>query len=240
MLSSSDHDRTAMTKLEEKISRLPELPVEAFEVAGKLGYSDKIPVITIRQHKYPAPTRPPNPTQLQENKSERVIKTYYVQATYPMVICQEPPKELFDTATMFEEDEKESGRSDVPESDFATIAKKKRFYKLTTLNGIRLPTPFWCSVHYGPWLAIVTEKESCLRGVPSEWELYFIGGGPEIFLNWFGRWEDIPSYPNLSVIMGDLVLKKIERSCCPGYLWCPSTMSCLSHQINCPDQQVPV
>ncbi|HEX2472382.1 MAG TPA: hypothetical protein VHJ59_06495 [Nitrososphaera sp.] len=228
-----------MTKLEEKISRLPELPVEAFEVAGKLGYSEKVPVITIRQHKYPVPMKPPNPTKLDPNKSEHEFRTYYVQATYPMVICQEPPKAQFDTATMFDAHEEESGRSDVPESDLATIAKKERFYKLTTLNGVKLPMPFWCSVHYGPWLAIVTEDESCTRGVPSRWDFNIIGG-PEVSLSWYGRWEDIPSYPNLSVFMSDLVLKKVERSCCPGFRWCFSTMSCLAHQIRCPDQQVPV
>jgi hypothetical protein len=229
-----------MTELEEKISRLSELPVEAFEVAGKLGYSEKVPVITILPNKYLASKKPPNTTQLAPDKSEHEIKTYYVQVISPKVICQEPPKSHFNTASMFDEDEKESGRSDVPESDLATIAKKKRFYKLTTLNGVKLPMPFWCSVHYGPWLAIVTEEESCTTGSPSRWDLHVIGGGPEISLIWFGRWEDIPSYPNLSVIMGDLVLKKVERRCCPGFSWCFSTMSCLAHQIRCPDGQVPV
>jgi hypothetical protein len=31
-----------MEPLREKIKRLPELPVEAFEVAGKLGFSEKM------------------------------------------------------------------------------------------------------------------------------------------------------------------------------------------------------
>jgi hypothetical protein len=47
-----------MEPLREKIKRLAELPVEAFEVAGKLGFSEKMPGITIRPHKFRAPKKP--------------------------------------------------------------------------------------------------------------------------------------------------------------------------------------
>jgi hypothetical protein len=138
-----------MTTLHEKISRLPELPIEAFEVAGKLGYSDKVPVITILPHKFPDPVKPSNPTPLAP-KAEVSWRSYYTQVTYPRVICQPPPYEVNEVATLFKQDGR-SG-SGQPESNIETIAKKERFYKLTTLNGVKLQIPFWCSVKYGPGL----------------------------------------------------------------------------------------
>ena len=217
-----------MTTLQEKISRLPELPVEAFEVAGKLGFSKKVPVVTIQPHKFPAPAKPPDPTPLIP-KPEAQQLTYFPQVTYLLVICQEPPRVQFDVATLF--DEEGNGGSDVPESDVATIARKERFYKLTTLNGVKLPTPFWCSVHYGPWLAMAIEQESCIVGEPNLWQLS-IFGIPEVSLSWYGHWEDIPPYLSLQVI-GNLVLKGFTRTCCAGYNWCVH-IQCLVYSLQFP------
>ena len=90
-----------MDTVREKINRLPELPVQAFEVTGKLGFSDKMPVITIRPRKFRTPKKPS--AKLGPNKSSYSIRKYFVWVTYPIVICQPPPDEQFDTTTLFEE-----------------------------------------------------------------------------------------------------------------------------------------
>jgi hypothetical protein len=78
-----------MTKkktLKERIDQLPELPVETFEVAGELGYADNVPVVTIRPHKRPEPTKPAGLHPV-PNKSEADKRYYWVQAIYPAVRC---------------------------------------------------------------------------------------------------------------------------------------------------------
>jgi hypothetical protein len=222
-----------MSTLREKIKRLPELPVEPFEVAGKLGFSDKMPVITIRPHKFRAPKKPS--TRLGPNKSQFSIRKYFVQVTYPRVVCQPPLNEQFDTTSLFEEEEGENGNeSRLPESNIESISKKVRYYKLTNLNGRRLRDPFWCSVKYGPWLAMVTEEESCSFHIPNSWRLFIIEI-PQVFLRWYGLWNDIPSYPSLHVIMGTLAMFDQFHLCCPGYKYCPPTESCIPLQVKCQD-----
>jgi hypothetical protein len=226
-----------MDTLREKIKRLPELPVEPFEVAGKLGFSDKMPVITIIPHKFRAPKKPS--TKLGPNKSQFSIRKYFVQVTYPRVICQPPVNQQFDTTKLFEDEEGENrDGSRFPESNIESISKKVRYYKLTKLNGRRLYEPFWCSVKSGPWLAMVMEEESCSFYIPNSWHLFIIEM-PQVFLRWYGLWNDIPSYPSLHVIMGTLAMFDQSHSCCPGYKYCPPTESCIPFQVKCQDQ-VPV
>jgi hypothetical protein len=86
-----------MITLLEKTSCLPELPLE---VSGKLGYSDKAPVVTIWPHKCPAPEKPRKPTTL-VSKSESSLRKYLAQLIYPKVICQPPPHELINVTTLF-------------------------------------------------------------------------------------------------------------------------------------------
>jgi hypothetical protein len=225
-----------MDTLREKIKRLPELPVEPFEVAGKLGFSDKMPVITLRPHKFRAPKKPS--TKLGPKKSQFSILKYFVQVTYPRVICQPPLNQQFDTTGLFEDEEGEDGNeSRLPESNIESISKKVRYYKLTKLNGRKLYEPLWCSVKYGPWLAMVIEEESCIS-VHNSW-LLFIIEMPQVFLRWYGLWNDIPSYPSLHVIMGTLAMFDQSHACCPGYQYCPPTESCIPVQVKCQDQ-VPV
>lgn len=225
-----------MDTLREKIKRLPELPVEPFEVSGKLGFSDKMPVITIRPLKFRAPKKPS--TRLGPNKSQFSIRKYFVQVTYPRVVCQPPLNQHIDTTGLFEEEEGENrDESRLPESNIESISKKVRYYKLTRLKGKKLYEPFWCSVKYGPWLAMVIEEESCIS-VHNSW-LLFIIEMPEVFLRWYGLWNDIPSYPSLHVIMGTLAMFDQSHSCCPGYKYCPPTESCIPVQVKCQDQ-VPV
>jgi hypothetical protein len=223
-----------MTKkltLKARIDQLPDLPVETFEVAGQLGYADNVPVVTIRPHKFPAPVKPPG-TLAAVKKSDAALRKYWAQVTYPRVICQHPDDVFTEHGELFVE--QGSRDSDKANADVAAIAERERFYKLTKLKSTKLKTPLWCSVKYGPWLAIVVEQESCISGAPSLWQLAIVEM-PQVALSWYGHWEDIPSYPLLNVIMGDLVLFDQSVQCCPGYKFCPTTMSCIPNAVPCQD-----
>ena len=78
-----------MSTSHDLINRLPELPLEPFEVAGTLDHSDRGPFLTIRPHKSPAPA-PPNAQTLAPSKSSFTIRKYFTQAVYPRVICYYP------------------------------------------------------------------------------------------------------------------------------------------------------
>jgi hypothetical protein len=142
-----------MEPLREKIKRLAELPVEAFEVAGKLGFSEKMPGITI------------------------------------------------DT----------------------------NFVPLRSLKSSLLLIP-----NKSQYSILVREEESCSFYVPTSWLLYIVEI-PQVFLSWYGLWNDIPPYPSLQVIMGTLALFDQSHLCCPGYQYCPPTGSCIPLQIKCQD-----
>ena len=148
-----------MTKkmtLKERIDQLPELPVETFEATGELCYADNVPVVTIRPEKFPEPVKPSG-VLLAPNKSSAAQRRYWTQVTYPRVICQHPGDLELDPGHLFVEQGKRD--SDRPNGDVAALAQRERFYKLSALKGARLRHPLWCSVKYGPWLAIVVEQE---------------------------------------------------------------------------------
>lgn len=225
-----------MTTMRERIEQLPELPVEAFEVAGKLGYSDKVPVITIRPRKLPAPKKPSTSKKLGPSKSTWSIRTYFMWATYPRVICQPPsfdlPAEVVNSKALFEQ--KDIGKSPEPESNLKIISKKERFYKLTKIKGMKFQNPLWCSVRYGPWTAIVTENVSCMDE-PNRWDLY-ISGMPEVTFSWYGLWSDIPSYPSLTLFPNlPLTFSYEEHGCCPGFTYCSPLGACIPSSVNCQD-----
>ena len=106
------------------------------------------------------------------------------------------------------------------------------YYKLTKLNGVGLFEPYWCSVKYGPWSAIVEETESCIPHAPALWSLY-IAEMPEVTMSWYGLWSDIPSYPSLHVFTGTLGMVGHSDGCCPGFYKCLE--SCIDMDIKCKD-----
>ena len=231
-----------MTKkmtLEQRIDQLPELPVETFEALGELGYADNVPIVTIRPNKLPKPDKPAQPAGVLPaiNLSHYELRSYSVQVTYPRVICSYPsPGDLLTTETgaMFaERGTREAGR---PNASLAAIAERERFYKLTKLNGVQLRTSLWCSVKYGPWLALVTEQTSCVQGVPSFWRLAIVEM-PDAGATWYGTWEDIPSVPSLTVIGGTPSLFDAPSFCCPGFMYCSTTMSCIPATLPCQDAE---
>lgn len=224
-----------MGAADDLVRRLPELPLETFEAAGTLERSDRGPFVTIRPRRQPVPDPPPAPANAAP-KSSFTTRKYFAQAIYPRVICYDPG-DLVVGLTMDIEPPPFPGR-DRPPIDVAVLAGQERHYKLSALQSVPFRHPLWCSVKYGPWLAVVIETESCTQGVPNRWE-FVIVEVPDVFLVWYGEWEDMPPFPSLTVIMGDLAPAGHQTSCCPGFKWCPTTQSCIPLQVNCPDP-VPV
>jgi hypothetical protein len=219
-----------MSTADELFRELPELPRETFEAVGTLERSERGPFVTLRPHKPPPPQEPTVPASA-VSKSSYSIRRYYTQATYPRLICYDPGVLVESMATRV--DPPPPGRDRAP-TDISARAREERFYKLSALENVS-PGTLWCSVKYGPWLAEVTETESCLEGVPNQWE-FFIIEMPEVALVWFGEWEDMPAFPSLSVTMNDRRLFKVEGPfCCAGYKWCPTTGSCIPDQVPCQD-----
>jgi hypothetical protein len=228
-----------VSKGRDLIKSLPELPLAPFEVSGKLGRSSRGPYLTIVPPTRPVPAPPkPVPVPHQAPNSSYQVRTHYSQAIYPRVICVDF-SDFFDDLVL---DPGVSGGGggggtgpgDVVGSrpDLAVLARKERHYKLSAFNGQRFARPFWCTVKYGPWLAIVKETESCITGEPNRWE-FFIAEIPEVSMIWYGEWLDQPSLPNLTVIKGDLALHDVDFHCCAGYTFCSNTQSCIPNQVPC-------
>ena len=221
-----------MSNTYDLIQRLPELPVETFEAAGTFERSDRGPFVTLRPHPGPTIDAPPAHPLPFAPKSSFSTRQYFTQALYPRVICFDPGDLVVGLAMDF--DPKPFPGRDRPATNLAALAKQERFYKLSALKSVRFTNPLWCSVKYGPWLAMVTEAESCITGAPSLWE-FFIVEIPQVTLVWSGQWEDIPSFPSLKVIMGNLALSSETLSCCPGFQWCATTQSCIPLEVTCQD-----
>lgn len=221
-----------MDKTADIIRRLPEFPLEPFELAGVLDHSDRGPYLTIRPHPQTAPTPPVTSPSAALKKSSHAIRKYFTQAIYPRVICHDPG----DLLVGFRMDlgQAPAGEGSETRPDVAALARRERFYKLSTFKKVELPRPYWCSVKYGPWLAIAVERESCIDGDQNLWE-FFIVEVPEVALTWYGEWDDMPPYPSLQVTMGDKVLASQERHCCAEFEWCATTQSCIPMAVDCQD-----
>jgi len=225
-----------MTNLQERIEQLPELPVEAFEVAGKIDYSDNLPVITLQPLKLPSPEKPkPAPIELGVPIPAWSITEYAMMVTYPKVICQppiiDPTPDQVDSRALFRQEK--IGRSNEPKPNHERF-KKERFYKLTTLKGTKLQSPWWCSVKYGPWVAHVRQEAFCID-IPDNW-IVTVGEIPELYLSWYGQWTDMPQYPNLRLFPGSTLTFYAEtHGCCPGFHQCIPSDSCIPNAVPCPD-----
>jgi hypothetical protein len=209
--------------------RLPELPQETFAAAGTLERSHRGPFVTLRPHDLPSPEEPS--VAAAAPKSSFTVSKYFTQATYPRVLCYEPVVQLEGLEARVEP--QPFPDRDRPPTDVVALAGQERIYKLSTLKSLDLRNPLWCSVKYGPWLAVAKETESCTLGVPNQWE-FSIVEVPEVSLVWFGAWEDMPDVPSLTII-GGLVLSGQQTLCCAGFKWCPTTQSCIPLQVECQD-----
>jgi hypothetical protein len=220
------------------IDALPELPLEPFEIGGKLARSRRGPFLTIIPEPRPRPETPtPIPLPHAPNKSSFLTNTFYAQALYPRVICHDFGSDIFEDFALDPTPDDGGGGRDPGgvldlHADLTVLATRERHYKLSRFNGRHLAHPFWCTVKHGPWLCSVKETESCITGVPSTWELVVLDV-PGISMVWFGEWLDQPTLPNLTVIKGNLALSSSVSSCCAGHKFCFNTMSCIPNAVPC-------
>lgn len=160
--------------------------------------------------------------------------------TYPKVVCQpptvDPTVDQVNSDGLFEQ--ADIGASRHHETDLEMISKKERFYKLTKLKGRILQRPWWCSVKYGPWVALVTETVSCIANEPNHWTLS-IGEIPEVIVSWYGNWTDIPPYPTLRLFpVLPLTFFEESHGCCPGYQWCGPLDACIPLSVDCKEDDM--
>jgi hypothetical protein len=223
------------------IYSLPELPLAPLELGGKLALSRRGPFLTIDPPARPAPAPPKGVAHLAPTSAFEIRK-YWTQCTYPRLICIDPGDLIGDLVLDPTPDDGTGGVDPGgvvgPRPDLAVLARRERHYKLSKWNGSTLHHPYWCTVKYGPWLAVAVETESCITGAPNRWE-FAIVEMPNVAMIWYGAWLDQPSLPNLTVIKGDLQMFDVTRSCCAGYKYCPTTESCIPLQVNC-QSPVPV
>jgi len=224
------------------INDLPELPLEALSLGGELGPAKTEPVFTILPKECVEPDKPTHPSDTKTahicKASSYYVRLYTTQVTYPRVICypnnaptDQVMKQVFREQEKLTAKEPPRSKADLPQM---------RYYKLSNYQGIKLDNPLFCTVHGGPWAARVFETQSCDCGKGStKWEFY-VNSLPQLYMEWYGFWEDIPSYihPNLGVFLNDLHLLKEEFNCCPGYVWCETTHSCIPQTVNCKSPQI--
>ncbi len=223
-----------MTTLLERIEKLPELPVEVFELNGKLDYSDRVPLITIRPRKLSSTKRPSTRKKSEMNKPNWTRRYYAMMATYPRVVCQPPINDpsihQINPNVLFAQ--KDVGRSDAPELDLDIISKRERFYKLTRLKGRKFQSPWWCSIKYGPWVALATQEDDCDPDIPYYWTLA-ITEIPGYVLTWYGEWNDTPPHPSLQLFpVLPLTSFKQEIGCCGTFHYCAPLGECV-HMNEC-------
>ena len=232
-----------MKRTNYTIDDLPELPLEALSLGGELGSARTEPVLTILPEDFVQPDRPhiPSGPDIAHacKASSHYVRRHATQVTYPRVICypNSPPSgevimRVFQELEAADAEGAPSSRADLPQT---------HYYKLSSYRNVQLENPMFCTVHGGPWAATVIETQSCdCNGDSTKWEI-FVHGLPELYMLWFGKWEDIPSdtHPNLGIFLNDLHLVEEAFSCCPGYKWCETTHSCIPQTVNCrPPQHV--
>ncbi len=221
-----------MAKHADILSRLPELPLEPFELSAKLDYSERAPVITNR---FEAITIEPAviPTPHEAKRSSYTIKRYFAWVIYPHVVCTPVP----DLEVMARVNT-QPGKSPQPQhaGDLAVIAETRLFFKLSRFRGTDLATPWGCEVRYGPWFGIIDYTQSCFDDSLGRWVLY--APGMSISVAWEGDADDMPSVPNLTVVWDPGQPAHVGFDCCPGFRMCNG--GCLANQIDCPGSPIPV
>jgi len=216
-----------MNKHTDLLSRLPELPIELFELSGKLDYSQNAPVITNRPQA--VTVKPQAIATPRISLASHELRTYYAWVLYPHVMCTPFPDPEAVAALRLETAKPPSPRH---AADLAVIADTRHFYKLSRFRGQDLATPWGCEVRYGPWFGKITYNQSCDDQVPDRWALF----SPVLTMQieWEGGPDDMPSLPNLTVVWNAGQPAEVTRQCCPGHRWCPSSQSCLRDSIDCP------
>lgn len=220
-----------MTKQADLLNRLPELPLEAFELSSKLDYAEHAPVITNRFEAIRL-AAPVIPTPHAPDRSSHELKTYFAWVIYPHVMCVPMPElEVMARVNL------EPAKASPPRHglDLEAIAEQRLFFKLSRLRDFDLGTPWGCEVRYGPWFGVITYTQSCSDSLPDRWALS--SSVLDMKIEWEGGPGDMPSVPNLTVWWDPAQPASVEVQCCPGHY--PCNGGCLPDDIDCPGHLTP-
>jgi hypothetical protein len=219
-----------MTATQEPFDRLPEFPLETFASIGPLERSERGPFLTIKPPRVEAGPAPA-PVALGTSRSSSTTRHYFAWATYPRVVCHDPGP-FVDGLQIAADAPGESGW-DAPTNDLVALSGRVQHYRLSSLEGRTFPRPLWCTVTHGPWMAALSETESCIDGEANRWEFYLVES-PEVAAAWYGAATDMPAVRSLSVVWGTMALAKQDPpTCCDGYFWCYKSGSCLRNGVPC-------
>jgi len=223
-----------MTSTNERFERLPELPMDFIEQAGKLDWSPHVPIITLRTPRVTAtpPVKGPRATMPTPalNRASHETRTYHAWVIYPHVVCTPIP----DLEVLAEVASPPPPPHPRHPGDLAAVARLRQFYKLTRFHGKPLETPWGCEVRHGPWYATILYTQSCDDETPDRWSL--ASSVLDMQVDWHGTAADMPDVPNLTVIWDPNGPAETGRACCPGHTLCATTGSCLPNRITCQPQ----
>ena len=226
-----------MKKYIRSIEDLPELPLELHTLHGELFESEIEPIITILPTKSENIVKDNTPEKSDlrcANRSSYTTTKYYAQVIYPKLICW--PNHFNSDLKLL--NEKQPKNEEKVNSCFQDIPEMK-YYKLS--NYRESAQGILCSVHYGPFSAIIYSETQCGSACgqpPLKWDLS-IPSLPELeTVKWYGTWNDIPVqiYPSLTVLLNSLVKVGSVYSCCPGFKKCPGSTTCIRESVKCPGQ----
>ncbi len=217
ILTSCGHDKNTTIKNYSliDINKLPELPLHSLSGGRGLEFDLEESYLTIPIEPIKKDQPIINPPHECINKSYPVWQ-YLTQVTYPKVICYpiDAPTDQVIKRNLTEHKSIDKEKN-LPSKEEDTGVK---FFKLSILNNEKIQNPLLCSVHYGPWSAIVNKYGRCCDEDLIRWELTVISF-PEIKLVWNNTFEEIPSdlIPNLGVFPNDLYLLNESFDCCGDF-----------------------
>ena len=132
--------------------------------------------VNAKDHAPPAP-----PTAL---KSCSTTTVYWVQVTYPITVCYPPSFSAIESAATVPA----VNNSGATHRSIATHE-----YKLSGVAEQKFVSPWWCKRQAGPWIAEITERDSCSSGSTREYHLQILGIGQNVQYSWVGSLADTPS-----------------------------------------------
>lgn len=131
---------------------------------------------------------------------------YWVQVTYPVTVCYPPDIIIGGVLTQ--------GRyaPDSIASIISTEGTVKEMVSSRTINGFN---PLWCKTKYGPWIAELTDTESCTScGEGSHtWVMEILGSQGNLTWMWNGTINNRP--PEVQFIGQPWVRSAVQTDCRP-------------------------
>lgn len=206
-----------MTTGQDALDQLPELPLDRFEVIGRLERSDHGPFLTIKPGRVDV-SRASISLPDEKIKVSHMVRRHWAWVTYPILVCHDPGP--FADGLQIVGAPLSGSVSRHLGDEVLEVAGRVEHYRLSAWEGRTFPRPLWCTAHYGPWFGRFTEQESCTEGDDDHKFDFYLEGvqpgqGPGV-VTWFGGITDMPAVPSLSVMWGTLQSESPRYSSCGG------------------------